>query len=180
MATQEKCVEAKKETNSTHEEMDVSNRHMTWWRDRCLVGPYGQRPTLTDGARPSKSVASSHESGAGSARDRMGRRGRKGETGARENGEQRKQPFARCLPLTHCNHRSSRSSNCSDSALAVTLETKFIAKPVVELLAMVDLDLSSTAILTSLMIFSSLRRSSFHLRRVWWVVVPWDMGSVGR
>ena len=32
MATQEKCVEAKKEANSTHEENDVSSRHMTWWR----------------------------------------------------------------------------------------------------------------------------------------------------
>ena len=30
MATQEKCVEAQKETNSMHEENDVSNRHMTW------------------------------------------------------------------------------------------------------------------------------------------------------
>ena len=30
MTTQEECVEAKKETNSMHEESDVSNRHMTW------------------------------------------------------------------------------------------------------------------------------------------------------
>ena len=28
MTTQEKCVETKKETNSTHEENDVSKRHM--------------------------------------------------------------------------------------------------------------------------------------------------------
>ena len=34
--TQEKCVEAKKE-NSTHEENDVSNRHMTWWRNAWWV-----------------------------------------------------------------------------------------------------------------------------------------------
>ena len=37
MATQEKCVEANKETNSMHEENDVSNRHMTWWRDAWWV-----------------------------------------------------------------------------------------------------------------------------------------------
>ena len=29
MTTQEKCVEAKKDMNSMHEENDVSNRHMT-------------------------------------------------------------------------------------------------------------------------------------------------------
>ena len=37
MATQEKCVEAKKETNSMNEENDASNRHMTWWRDAWWV-----------------------------------------------------------------------------------------------------------------------------------------------
>ena len=37
MATQEKSVEAKKEMNSMHEENDVSNRHMTWWRDAWWV-----------------------------------------------------------------------------------------------------------------------------------------------
>ena len=37
MTTQEKCVEAKKEVNSMHEENDVSNRHMTWWRDAWWV-----------------------------------------------------------------------------------------------------------------------------------------------
>ena len=36
VTTQEKCVEAKKE-NSTHEENDVSNRHMTWWRNAWWV-----------------------------------------------------------------------------------------------------------------------------------------------
>ena len=44
MATQEKCVEAKKEANSMHEEDNVSNRHMTWWRDawwiRVNSGPH--------------------------------------------------------------------------------------------------------------------------------------------
>ena len=54
------------------------------------MGPYGQWPTPADGARPSESVASRHESRAGSARDRKGRRGRNGE---QDNGEKRKQHF---------------------------------------------------------------------------------------
>ena len=37
MTTQEKCVEAKNESNSMHEENDVSSRHMTWWRDAWWV-----------------------------------------------------------------------------------------------------------------------------------------------
>ena len=44
MTTQEKCVEAKKEANSMHEENDVSNRHMTWgknaWWIRVDSGPH--------------------------------------------------------------------------------------------------------------------------------------------
>ena len=36
VTTQEKCVEAKKE-NSMHEENDVSNRHMTWWRNAWWI-----------------------------------------------------------------------------------------------------------------------------------------------
>ena len=37
MTTQETCVEAKKEMNSMYEESDVSNRHMTWWRNAWWV-----------------------------------------------------------------------------------------------------------------------------------------------
>ena len=38
MTTQEECVEAiKMETSSTHEENDVSNRHMTWWRNAWRI-----------------------------------------------------------------------------------------------------------------------------------------------
>ena len=52
-----------------------------------LVGPYGQRPTPADGARPSKSVASSHESRAGNARDRRvaGGEREEWETGSKES-----------------------------------------------------------------------------------------------
>ena len=65
------------------EESDVSNRHMTWWRN-ALVGPYGRRPTPTDGTRPSKSVASSHESRAGKRARQEGLQGEKGRNGRRE------------------------------------------------------------------------------------------------
>ena len=37
VTTQEKCVEAKKETNSMHEESDVSKRHMTWWENAWWI-----------------------------------------------------------------------------------------------------------------------------------------------
>ena len=46
-----------------------------------MVDPHRQRTTLEDGARPSKSVASSQKSRAGSARNKKGLRGRKGEMG---------------------------------------------------------------------------------------------------
>ena len=36
-ATQEEYVEAKKEAKTMHEENDVSNRHMTWWKDTWWV-----------------------------------------------------------------------------------------------------------------------------------------------
>ena len=90
MTTQENCVEVKKETNSMHEEGHVSNRHMS------LVGPSQQWTSPTDGERPSKGVASSHKSRAGSARDGKGRREGKrgmGETGDRKK---RKQHIAQC------------------------------------------------------------------------------------
>ena len=64
-----------------------------------------KRPTFTDSKRPSKSAASSHESRAGSPRDRTDRRGRKGEMGARDNGKKRKQHVTRCLPLSHHNSK---------------------------------------------------------------------------
>ena len=52
-ATREECVGGKEEeTNSTHEENHVSNRHMTWWQ-KSLWGPYRQRTTPADGERPS-------------------------------------------------------------------------------------------------------------------------------
>ena len=78
-----------------------------------MVGPSQRRTTPADGARPPKSVASSHQGRAGSARDRKGRRERKGETGARENRQNRKQHLARRLPLSHSSHYNSSSSNAA-------------------------------------------------------------------
>ena len=37
MATKEECVEAKMEVNSMHEENDVSNGHMTWWKNAWWI-----------------------------------------------------------------------------------------------------------------------------------------------
>ena len=100
------------------------------------MGPYGQRIALADGARPSTSVASNHESRAGSARDRTGRRERNGEMGARVNGEKRKQHAARRIPLpnrkhrkhNHCGRSSSSNGSCSRSdAASVTTVPVFIA-----------------------------------------------------
>ena len=73
MTTQGECGEEKKETNSAQEEHDVSNRQMTWWRGAW------QRPTPTDGARPSKSVASSLESRGKRARQSKRQRVRSGD-----------------------------------------------------------------------------------------------------
>ena len=67
VTTQEKCVEAKNEANSMHEQSDVSNRHMTWWKKR-MVDPCGQRTTLADGARPSMTWRAARRA-AGQARD---------------------------------------------------------------------------------------------------------------
>ena len=61
MSTQEECVEAKKETNSIYDENDVSNRHMTRWRNAWWIRVDSERTTLADGARPSTNVASSQK-----------------------------------------------------------------------------------------------------------------------
>ena len=59
MTTQEKCVEAKKEANSMHEESDVSNRHMTWWKTHG--GSVWIPDHTADGARASTNLASSQK-----------------------------------------------------------------------------------------------------------------------
>ena len=60
VTTQENCVEAKKETNSMHEESDVSKRHMTWWKNAWIRMDGG--PHMQYGARPSTNLASSQKS----------------------------------------------------------------------------------------------------------------------
>ena len=79
-----------------------------------LVGPYGQWTSPADGERPSKSVASRHESRAGNARDRKGRRGRKGRMGDEKKRKQRKR-LTRCIPLSHCNNNCNSTSNNHDN-----------------------------------------------------------------
>ena len=37
MTTQEKCVEVEKGANSLHEESDVSNRHITSWKNAWWI-----------------------------------------------------------------------------------------------------------------------------------------------
>ena len=65
-----------------------------------MVDPHRQRTTLEDGARPSKSVASSHKSRAGSARNKKCLRGRKGEMGDGKQRKQRKQHVAHRIAPT--------------------------------------------------------------------------------
>ena len=127
MRTQEKCVEDNKEGNSMHEGNDVSNRHMTWWRDAWWVrmdnGPHirtarGRRRVWRAATRAARETRET-ERVAGE---------RKGDMGARENGEKREQHTTRCLPLPYRKHSnfnhnsgsSSRDGRCSRSnALAM-------------------------------------------------------------
>ena len=106
MITQEKCVEEQKETNSMHEE-----------RATCQTDTRHGGRMLGGSERPSKGVASSHKSRAGSARDGKGRRERKrgmGETGDRKK---RKQHVAHCAaPATNSSSTSNNHSNCSNSS----------------------------------------------------------------
>ena len=107
MATQEKCVEAKKEANSMHEENDVSNRHMTWWRDAWWVrmdnGPHFRT------VRGRRRVWRAATRAAREARETERIVGGEGEMGARDNEEKRKQHLTRCLPLSHHSSGSTRS-----------------------------------------------------------------------
>ena len=90
------------------------------------MGPYGQRPTPAECEQPSKGVASSHKTRAGSARDGKGRREKKrgmGETGGRKK---RKQHVAHCGALAntsnnHCNKCNHSSSNCSSTGSSLNV-----------------------------------------------------------
>ena len=104
------ALKRRREVNSMHEENDVSNRHMTWWRDAWWVR-MDNGPHLRTARGRRRVWRASHESRAGSARDRTGRRGRKGERGARDNGEKRKQHTTRCLPLPKRKHNTLNNSN---------------------------------------------------------------------
>ena len=92
MTTQEKCVEAKKEVNSMHEENDVSNRHMTWWRDAWWVrmdnGPHirtarGHRRVWRAATRAAREARET-EQVAGGEREKW-EQGTTGRTGRKES-----------------------------------------------------------------------------------------------
>ena len=61
---QKECVKAKKEVNSMYEENDLSNRHMTWWKNAWWIrvdsGPH---------MRTARGLASSQKRAAEQARD---------------------------------------------------------------------------------------------------------------
>ena len=93
MTTQEGCVEEQKETNSTQEEHDVSNRHMTWWSNAWWIrvdsGPHMRT------ARGRRRVWRAARRAAEQARDNVGvgetqsfAEEAEGETGERNKWEQ--------------------------------------------------------------------------------------------
>ena len=93
MTTQEECVEEKRGTNSMQEEHDVSNRHMTWWRNAWWIrvdsGPHMRT------ARGRRRVWRAARRAAEQARDNVGvgetqsfAEEAEGETGGRKTWEQ--------------------------------------------------------------------------------------------
>ena len=78
-----------------------------------MVGPSQQRTTPADGARPLKSVASSHQGRAGSARDGKSRGERKKGVGEGRYRKKRKQHVA------HCAAPAINSSSAPAAAAAV-------------------------------------------------------------
>ena len=130
MTTQGECVEDKRETNSMQEEHDVSNRHMTWWRNAWWIrmdsGPHMRT------ARGRRRIWRAARRAAEQARDndRVGEtqslaKEAEGETGGRKKwergttGEKKATHIARRLPRRKRNSPNSSSSNRSD-AFAVT------------------------------------------------------------
>ena len=109
MTTQENCVETKKEMNSMNEESDVSNRHMTWWRNAWWVrmdnGPHLQT------ARGRRRVWRTATRAAREARETEKVAG--GEMGTRDNGKKRKQHLTCCLSLSNHSNNSSSSNDRS-------------------------------------------------------------------
>ena len=106
VTTQEKCVEAKKEANSMHEESDVSKRHMTWWKNAWWIrmdsGPHMRA------ARGRRRIWRAARRGAEQARDNDGvgetqsfAEEAEEETGGRKKWEQ---GTARRLPLRKRNN----------------------------------------------------------------------------
>ena len=116
-----------------HEENDVSNRHMTWWRNAWWVRMDNDPHLRT--ARGRRRVWRAATRAAREAREtEQVARGRKGEMGTRdnrENGEKRKQHTAHRLPPSihkHNNHNCSSSNCSSDRSNAPSVTLKVVAE----------------------------------------------------
>ena len=81
-----------------------------------MVGPSQQWTTPADGARPSESMASSHQSRAGSARDRKGRRGRE-RNGRREEKKATSCTSSSTFPLQPLQQQQQQCGSTNDEAL---------------------------------------------------------------
>ena len=95
MTTHEECVEAKKETNSMHEESDVSNRHMTWWRDAWLIRMDGGPHMRTARGRPNRPATTT-----GWKRPRAQPKRQRERNGEGRNGSKREPEEKKATPCT--------------------------------------------------------------------------------
>ena len=131
MTRQEESVEEKKETNSTQEGNDVSNRHMTWWKNAWWIrvgnGPHlrtarGRRRTWRAArGRPNRPVMKIGSKRPRAWPKRQREKMEKKEMEPRENQKRRKQHPAHCLPLRKRNNPNNSSSSNRSSAVTCTV-----------------------------------------------------------
>ena len=125
LTTQKECVEEKKETNSMQEEHDVSNRHMTWWRNAWWIrvdsGPHMRT------ARGRRRVWRAARRAAEQARDNDGvgetqsfAEEAEGETGGRKRWEQGRTKREESNTLHVVFHFENATTPTAAAAAAVT------------------------------------------------------------
>ena len=126
VTTQEKCVEAKKETNSMQEECDVSKRHMTWWKNAWWIRMDGGPHMRT--ARCRRRIWRADRRAAEQARDddrveetEPCRRGRGGDVGKKKERERDK-----AMQWKHFAPRNPLANNHSGSSNAATVAAEYI------------------------------------------------------
>ena len=99
---QGECAEGnEEEPNSTHEENDVSNRHMKWWQ-KNLLDSHRRLTDPADGARPSTNVACSNQSTLGDVKHRTDR-----------GGPDVSQQHHAALEASKCNKAGNDNSHCN-------------------------------------------------------------------